>query len=266
MRNHQIIRTPRKPAPAERSPARALLAANSGAAIVEFALGLPLVMMLSVYGLEFANLANANRKISQVTMAVADNMSRIGLDNSLASGTQVREVDINDALTGGLLEAQGMNLNTQGRIIISSLEAYTNSQNQMQQYIHWQRCIGATSYNGDSFTPKYGVQWNGYTNKPAMPNPAGMGPTGAVVSDPTTSNAVIYVEVYYDYTPLFPALFSSTPVQSGIFGAMKFDQSVTKLHYTAAYVVRDHRDLTGPTVNGLPNEVYNTENVTSNTC
>jgi len=245
---------------------KTLINDESGLALLEFTLSLPFILAIGIYGIELANLANTSRKISQVTMSVADNISRIGLDDSLASGVQLREVDINDALYGGNLEANGLNVTTQGRIVISSLEAYTNSSNQTQQYIHWQRCSGVAAYNGDSFAPKYGVQWNGYTGKPALPNPAGMGPTGAVVSAPTVGSAVIYVEIFYDYKPIFPLLWDSPGNASGIFGVFKFDSSTAKMHYTAAYIVRDSRDLTGPTVNNLPNEIYNTEGVTSAVC
>jgi Flp pilus assembly pilin Flp len=139
---------------------------RSGSAMIEFALGSPVMIAMGMYGLEFANIAIVNRQISQTTMSMADNISRVGPADGNAGITTVDESDVNDTLSGGKVETGGtinadgsitgggMNITGNGRIIISSLEV--NSTN--HQFIHWQRCKGALSSRPDSSAAD---QWGG---------------------------------------------------------------------------------------------------------
>ncbi len=77
-------------------------------------------------------------------------------------------------------------------------------------------------------------------------NLSGMGPAGRQVQAPT-GNAIIFVEIYLDYEPLFPL------VRSGMFGLIKY----RKMSSVAAMMVRDDRDLS---------QLYNNEAVTPATC
>ncbi len=192
---------------------------SSGLALVEFAYGFPILLALSGYGMEITNLAIANQKISQTALALADNLSRVGVNSSLTM-TQLRESDVNDAFIGATKQTEGMNLTTRGRIIVSSLEQ--NATN--GQWIHWQRCLG-TKNVGSS----YGVQGVGATGT-AFP---GMGIASARITAPADA-PVMFVEVKYDYQPLFGTLYVGQKT----------------LSYEASFIVRDDRDRTG---NGIFN-------------
>lgn len=209
---------------------RTMLADRSGVAMLEFALSLPIVLGLGLYGIETANLALINLKVSQITLALADNASRVGITNSL-SQQQLREVDINDALQAARLQGAGINLTTNGRIILSSLENVKQTYDSAAvQRIHWQRCIGQKS--GAGYDSSYGTTTTtaGTDNTQATKGTdasTGMGDTGAKVIAPPNS-AVMFVEVNYQYKPL---------VSYGIFGP-------ARVHYIASFIVRDRRVFT----------------------
>lgn len=189
-----------------------LRANTSGVAMVEFAYSLPLLMGLGGYGLEMSNLAVVNMKVSQAAMAVADNMSRVGVVSNLAV-TQIREADVVDSFIGAKRQTEGLDLTTNGRIILSSLEQNAEG----GQWIHWQRCIGLKNV-----ASSYGIQGTGATGT-SFP---GMGPASARILAPPDS-AVMHVEIKYDYRPLFTTMF--IPART--------------IRYEASYIVRDNRDL-----------------------
>lgn len=188
---------------------------TSGVAMIEFAYALPLLLVLGGYGIEMANLATVNQKISQSALALADNMSRVGA-TSVLSTIQIRESDINDSFVGMIKQTNGLNLTSNGRVILSSLEQNASG----GQWIHWQRCIGTKNT-----TSAYGPQGTGATGTSF----AGMGSASARITAPPNS-AVMFVEIVYDY----PALF----------GTMFFPART--IRYEASFVVRDNRDLAGP--------------------
>jgi hypothetical protein len=200
-----------------------LRADTSGLAMIEFAYAMPLLVGLAGYGLELSNLANANMKVSQAANALADNMSRVGLESGL-SLTQLREADINDGFIGILRQTSGINLTQNGRVILSSLEQNSGG----GQWIHWQRCIGAKNYPSTYGNAGDGASGSGFQ---------GMGPATARVTAPAAGTAVMFVEITYDYQPLFSSMF---------FGAKQ-------IHYYASFIVRDDRDLVGPGNNGVYN-------------
>jgi hypothetical protein len=173
---------------------------RSGAAMVEFAISLPLVLTAGLYGAETANLALAHMKVSQVAMHLADNASRIG-DTSTITDRKIFEADINDLLLGSHMQAgRSLNFYEHGRAIISSLEVFDQTKSCQgggcphgssangKQFIHWQRCKGKKNV-----ASSYGNEWAIVVN--------GMGPTGQeVTAEP--GGAVVFVEVAYDYQPL----------------------------------------------------------------
>jgi len=221
--------------------ARALLprlaAARSGAALLEFALGLPLVLTAGLWAAELTNFAVTNQRLSQIALALADNASRVGLFNGTGT-TILREVDINDVLLAAKQQGAAFNLTANGRITLSSLENSGGTQR-----IHWQRCIGVQS--GATYDSHYGktVQTDGVTydptagvntaasgdnsaQHPGTRAPNGMGENGAQVNAPTNSG-VMFVEINYLYTPL---------IGKGWFTSAK------TIRYVASFVVRDNRD------------------------
>ncbi|HEX4736866.1 MAG TPA: hypothetical protein VH331_04820 [Allosphingosinicella sp.] len=190
---------------------------GSGLALIEFAFTAPIMVVLGTYGLEAANLALVNMRISQITSNLADTTSRVGLESSLAL-KQIREGDIDDSFNAVILQGGTQyNVTTGGRFILSSLERNANG----GQWIHWQRCIGTGSFNSS-----YGVQGDGAVNKPTI---TGMGPAGQQIQAPA-GNAVMFVEAYYVYKPL---------VSARLFGA-------PTIHTFASFIVRDVRNLADP--------------------
>lgn len=203
-----------------------LRADTSGLALIEFAYSLPVLMGLGAVGLEVSNMALARMKISQVAVNLADNMSQIGVQNAL-SQTQVNETDVNDAFVSVDKQDGNLNIAQNGRIIVSSLEQNGAG----GQWIHWQRCKGVKNYPST-----YGNAGDGATGT-AFP---GMGPAGSRATAPA-GGAVMFVEIRYDYKPLFG---------QGFFPAERFS-------YRAAFTVRDSRDLT---------QIYNPGNAPAATC
>ena len=218
-----MIRTMKNPEPALTRLFYRLRHDVSGLALVEFGYSLPLLLGLTGYGLELANLANANMKISQAANALADNVSRVGLESAL-SKTQLRESDINDGLIGVSRQSGTMDVGTNGRIIISSLERNSSG----GQWIHWQRCLGAKTY-----ASSFGVAGDGATGT-AFP---GMGPATARVTAPDTESAVMFVEIIFDYKPIFSTIYVNN----------------RQIKFHASYIVRDKRDLTVNAGTGITN-------------
>ena len=191
----------------------ALARDRRGVSLIEFALSLPIMMTLGLYGLEAANLALVNMRVSQIASNLADTASRIGLDSPL-SLKQIRESDINDAFQAVRLQGGKFNVTTNGRVILSSLERNASG----GQWIHWQRCVGAAN-----FTSSFGDAGAGQTGT-AFP---GMGPAGKEIQAPQ-GQAVMFVEVAYTYQPIVSPRLFGTPV----------------IRTTASFIVRDIRDLT----------------------
>ncbi|MFD1951122.1 TadE/TadG family type IV pilus assembly protein [Sphingomonas arantia] len=202
---------------------RSIAADTRGLALLEFALSLPIVLTLGTLGIEIANYALINMRMSQIALNLADNISRAGEASQLAL-TRLRESDVNDAFQAARLQGSSYALTTRGRIVLSSLEQNSS----LAQYIHWQRCVGTARYNST-----FGVQGAVVTN--------GMGPAKGVKIKAPLDSAVMFVELTYDYRPLF-----LNNILSG-----------KQLHYTAAFLVRDRRDLSGT---GLSNDT------TASTC
>jgi len=201
------------------SPFRRILhslrADTSGMAMIEFAYALPLLMVLGGYGVEMTNLATVNQRISQSALALADNMSRVGLESAL-SQVQIRESDVNDSFIGLIKQTGPLNLTSRGRVILSSLEQNSSG----GQWIHWQRCIGTKNVSSS-----YGAAGTGATGTAFV----GMGSASARITAPPNS-AVMFVEIVYDYQALFGTMF--IPPRT--------------IRYEASFVVRDDRDLVGP--------------------
>ena len=154
-------------------------------------------------------------RISQVTVQIADNASRIG-DTSTLQNRKIYESDITDLLFGANLHAgEATDIYEHGRVILSSLE-----EDDGRQIIRWQRCKGK-----NNVASSYGNEGDGDFGGPALP---GMGPPGNRVRAPT-DGAVIFVEVTYEYQPLISdALVSERTISS-----------------VSAFIVRDDRDLSG---------------------
>jgi Flp pilus assembly protein TadG len=191
------------------------LGANiSGTAALEFALGLPMLLGLGMWGAELGNIAMVNMQVSQLAMQIADNGSRIG-DTSMLQDLKIYESDINDLLNGANIQGNSLDIFKNGRVIISSLQVVPNTTD--KQYILWQRCKGARNVQS-----RYGVAGTGLTT-----NLVGMGPAGSEITA-GPDDAVIFVEIEYVYQPLISAKFAPTKA----------------IRAVSAFNVRDDRDIT----------------------
>jgi hypothetical protein len=192
---------------------RKLVGDRSGVAFVEFAFTAPIVLAMGMLGTETAYYVITHMQVSQVAMQVADNASRVG-EQDVLTARKVYESDINESLVGAEKLGQQFGIFDRGRVIISSLQRNADG----GQWIAWQRCRGAKVHDSS-----YGEEGDGASGT-TFP---GMGDAGNVI---TASNgtAVMFVEIAYDYDSLTP-----------------FDiYNGRTIRYTAAFNVRDSRDLT----------------------
>lgn len=226
-----------------------ILSNETGNIITEFAFAAPILLVLTVGGMELAHFAITKMRIQQLALQVADNASRIG-EGSLLAALRINEANINDVFAGAEAQADDLKIyktyaevignssttKGKGRIIISSLEP-TATPNRYK--IGWQRCKG----NLTTYTPQYGTH-----GQASGINMVGMGPTGRQVIAPSGS-AVIFVEIRYRYEPLFNIGFNQQ-----IFGNTMSYQDIDAI---SAMMVRDDRDTT---------QVYPATGVTASTC
>ncbi len=224
-------------------PGLRLLRDRRGAALIEFALALPVVFALGGYGVELSNMAITGMRLSQIALAAADNMSRIGVGKDNVSPYQVQEGDVNDVLLGAQKMGAGVKLATYGRVTVSSLENVARSfsdgtkDSQPVMRLHWQRCLGAMTGYGTPAAPSYDSSYGkatpldkagaGTDLKPANSGPTvtnGFGANPAVTAP--AGIGVVFEEINYQYQPLFGTMFASRQV----------------MHYVGSFIVRDNRD------------------------
>lgn len=153
-----------------------------GVAMVEFALSLPVLMVLVLVGLELTNFVLANHRVRQIAAMTADNASRLR--------TQMSEAYINQLFVGVQKAGSGIDFQNRGRVILSSVQ---NNAAANGQWIRWQRCYGKLSRKS-----KYGVQGKGQSDK-TLPNVNGL------VAQP--GSAIMYAEAEYQYKPLIASSF-----------------------------------------------------------
>ena len=206
--------------------ARRLTCDAGGNALIEFSIVLPVLILLGLTGAEFSNYITVKMRVSQMALQMADNASRMGT-GTVAGPKTISETDINDTFMGGQLESGGLDLSSNGRVILSDLEPVANPNTTAKYKIVWQRCYGTVTH-----ASAYGTA--GQTNL------SGIGGTGQQVTA-QDYNATMFVEVYYKYQPLFG---------TNILPTTTFDE-------IASMAVRDQRDLT---------RIYNTEGATASTC
>ncbi|AXU17975.1 pilus assembly protein TadE [Novosphingobium sp. THN1] len=206
---------------------RRLLDRQDGVSTVEFALVVPLFMILGMYGAEIAWLNAASMEASQVALALADNASRLGqTDNSGVTPT-VTSNDVQSVLTGALEEGSDIGLAENGRVILSSVEVHPVTG---KQYIHWQKCMGQRKQASAHGKPDA-------TGSALSAIASGISLGGRKVTS-SSNSAVMVAEVWYEY--------------NGLFGTM-FVQPIT-IHEQAAIIVRDDRNV-GPGLSGTNNKI-----------
>ncbi len=191
-----------------------LIRNQKGVAMTEFAISLPFFIGVGMYGIELSNMSIVNMAVSQTALNLSDNASRLGqTDGSIITPT-ITEHDVLSTFAGANIQGRALNLFENGRLILTSLELDSNN----NQLVRWQRCKGLRNINS-----RYGTEGTNGTDTPAF---VGMGPVGREVLA-TNGTAVMFVEIEYEYTPLFGTLF----VQNRVF------------RQEAAFNIRDSRNL-----------------------
>lgn len=190
---------------------------QSGLALTEFALSIPIFTGLGMYGTETAYRAVSQMQVSQAALALADNASRFGQIGNSGIQPTIQDSDVVEALVGTRLQTENLDLLENGRVILSSLEVRTiaSQGNRAQQFIRWQRCKGNLNYTS-AYVAGINTSNGSFT---------GVGPTGAVKA--IENSAVMYVEIQYNYQPLFGDMFAEGVV----------------IHQEAAFTIRDERNL-----------------------
>lgn len=186
---------------------------SSGLALTEFAFALPILMMLMASGLELANYVMTTKRMGDLAVLVADNAARMGTRGTL-NINQISEAEINDVFIGATLQSGNMDIQTHGRIILSSLQRNADG----GQWIAWQRCLGGLDVDS-----AYGQEGEGATGT-SFP---GMGPSDRRI-EAATGSAVMVVEVSYEYQPAVGLIALPS----------------TRMTELAAFIVREARDLT----------------------
>lgn len=161
---------------------------ESGLAMIEFALSMPVFLLILLGGLELTNLAFTYMRLNQIAVTVADNAGRVR--------TGIDESNIYEVFAGAQLMGESINFAQNGRVILSSLQPNGQTGTNEGQMINWQRCYGALAV-----TPMYGRQGAGRTNATLA---TGMGPTGNKITA-ASGTAVMFVEVSFRYQPLIYA-------------------------------------------------------------
>lgn len=200
---------------------------QSGLALIEFAMCLPVLMVLTMSGLEMANYVIVTKRVGEIAVMVADNASRMGAQ-SVITNKPISEAEINDVFIGADMQGSGMDMLENGRIILSSLQ-----QNDAEngQTIKWQRCFG-----GLGASSSWGHEGDGKNDSSLQ----GVGPTGSQITA-SKGTQVMVVEIRYRYARLMPLI----------------QLPLSDIHETTAFNVRDSRDPGMPT---------NSENVTISDC
>jgi hypothetical protein len=188
-----------------------LLSDHSGLALTEFALSLPIMMMMSITFVELASFINANMRVSQIALSVADNTGRIR--------QSIDVTDVDAAMIGARIAGDSIKFGENGRVILSMVEVNGKTGTNAGQKITWQRCFGA-----NSVTSSFGAEGAG---KDDAAFAAGFGPTSNKIQA-ATGDGLMFVEVVYDYQTIFP-------VGDALLGGL----GGRTISATAAYPVRE---------------------------
>lgn len=164
-----------------------LSASRSGVALVEFAFGLPVVLLIGIGGVELANLTITHLTASRIASLTADNASRVR--------DSIDEADVIDIFKAAQLSSGASDLGENGRIILSALQVNEKGNG---QWIRWQRCYGAMAV-----APRYGREGTGVVGSALK----GMGPAARMVSA-DAGTTVMFVELEIKYKSIVPQYWS----------------------------------------------------------
>jgi hypothetical protein len=212
---------------------RSLGQCTSGLALTEFAMSVPVLLTLGLFGLETANYAMAHLRISNIAMMTADNAARVR--------DSIDEADVVELFTGAKMTGTSIDFAQNGRIILTDIEM--SPINSARQWIRWQRCDGALNVDptyGRPITVAGANITNGTEIYGSDRQTASLTPSSWVLSSLTnfggawapisaqSGTAVMLVEVTYNYQPIIPNSFLSG----------------RQIRYESAFNVRQRTDQT----------------------
>ena len=214
---------------------------RSGLAFIEFAFALPVVLALGLLGLETANYAVANLRVSNIAMLTADNAARVR--------DSIDEGDIVELMTGAKMSGSSISFAQNGRIILTDLERHSTAN---LQWVRWQRCDGALNYAATPSTLRpmtaggtvitngteiYNTDRQTASSAPSSEVKATLTQvgSGSNVISAAPSTAVMVVEVAYEYQPVIPSSFLSG----------------RRITYVSAFNVRQRTDQTLRNINRI---------------
>jgi len=212
---------------------------QSGLALLEFALSLPILLTMGLAGTEIAHMALTVERVNQIAMLTADNAARVR--------DSIDETDVNQIMTGAKYVGQSINFSANGRIILSDIQ---NNPLNSGQWIRWQRCAGAKNVSSS-----YGVQGDGWTDSSLQ---AGVGPTNNKITA-ASGSIVMFVEVVYDYQPIVPVSNYFNILPAGVFTSKT-------IRVTQAFNVRQRTPAASTTSTGAvdtnpPKDLLNSQNL-----
>lgn len=176
---------------------------SSGVAYIEFAYSLPIFILLCMYGVELANIAITNARVSNIASMMADGAARVR--------DRIDEADINELMVGAKFAGQGIDITNYGRIMISTVEDNAATATADDQTVTWRRCKGKeVPASSDIKVPE----------GPTLSAPVSANGTQIAA---TPGNPVVFAQVIYKYQPII---------------SDKFFGPIT-MNYSSAYSVRD---------------------------
>lgn len=185
---------------------------QSAIAIVEFALSVPILMALSLVGMELSNMAYTRQRLGDIAIQTADNISRVRVG--------ISEGDVTETLSGMKNLGAKIRLAANARIIISSIQPIIDASGVVTgQRIRWQRCTGALVQNST-----YGTQG-------AVLGVTGIGPTDRKIAA-TANSEVIFVEIKYTYQPLVSNSFFGSRTMTTLASMSVRERSANDLQAT----------------------------------
>jgi Flp pilus assembly protein TadG len=178
-------------------PARFALA-QGGLAMVEFALALPMLLGLTLGGLEISNFIIASNTIQRLATSSADMLSQAGVGDITTSESQV--YDMFYALD---VAAKPLDLRNHGRVILTVIKGVQQS--------------GGTVRN-EFADAVYSQQFDGgYTAAKALLGCRAKGEQLAEYRSLPANEIMVHAQVSYEYQPLLPgtellSYFAAPPV------------------------------------------------------
>jgi hypothetical protein len=157
---------------------------TDGVSIIEFALVLPLILLIGAGGIELTNFVLVNQKIERIASVTANNIAR----NTVAPS----ERSFEDTFSGLEEIATPFPFHASGRIILTGVIG-TNQNGNVVNKIAWQRCSGSLSPVESSIgrEPSDQSRW-AEGAEVALPNNVRL----------MQNQSAIVSEVHYRYAPL----------------------------------------------------------------